>query len=350
MNVNVADLFSIAVAFSVTASCLYLLRPLAVRLGLVDAPHGRKQHQGHIPLIGGMAMFLGFLFALLTLSISLANYRSLIAGCAVLVFIGVLDDFHELSTRSRFIAQVIAALLMASWGGMTLQNLGNLFFYNDLILHAWVLPLTVIAVVGVINAVNMTDGVDGLAGGVTLIELVFLLFLAVSGGQFFAAHILVLICAVVLAFLIFNFPLPHRKQALVFMGDAGSMFLGFVLVWFLIELSQGANRVAHPVTMLWIMTLPLLDIGGVLVRRLQKRVSLFMPDREHLHHVLQDLGWSNLQVTLSMCGMAVLFGLIGVVADRLGVPEGVMFVGFLGLFILYLGILKYSRKYTNKEI
>jgi len=342
--INLVNFFPCLIAFGICIACIVLLRPLAIRLGLVDIPQGRKQHQGQVPLIGGIAMFLGFLFSLLALPVSLLNYRSFIAGCALLILVGILDDFHELSPRARFIAQIVAALCMAAWGGVLLQNLGNLFFYNDFILHAWALPITVVAVVGIINAVNMTDGVDGLAGSVTLIELLFLLFLALQGGQFFAAHMLMLVCSVVLAFLIFNFPFPGRIRAQVFMGDAGSMFLGFVLAWFLVELSQEPTKVSTPVTMLWIMALPLFDIGGVMVRRLQKRVSLFSPDREHLHHVLYDWGFTPVQITLILCGGALLCGLIGVITVRKNIPDGVMLISFIGLFMCYLGILSFSRK------
>lgn len=339
-----ASLFSCFIAFVVTVACITLLRPLAIRLGLVDSPDDRKKHEGHIPLIGGVAMFLGLLFALLTLPISLHDYRSLIAGGALLVFVGILDDFHELSTRARFMAQIAAALLMTAWGGVTLQSLGNLIFYKEILLHGWALPVTVFATVGIINAVNMTDGIDGLAGGLTFIELAFLLFLSIHTGQLLAAHILLLMLGVVFAFLIFNFPISKFTRPRVFMGDAGSMFLGFVLAWFLVELSQGTTRAVSPVTMLWIMTVPLFDVGGVMVRRLQKRASLFAPDREHLHHVLHDWGFSNTRISLTLCGFALICGLIGIIAAQAGVTDSIMFMSFVLLFIIYLAVLNLSRK------
>src|SRR5690349_200444 len=115
------DLLANLVAFFTTIGCIWLLRPLAIRLDLVDSPGGRKQHAGHIPLVGGLAMFLGFLFSLLTLPISLTDYRPLLAGCSLLVFIGILDDFHELPARARFAAQIAAALLMTAWGNVSIE-------------------------------------------------------------------------------------------------------------------------------------------------------------------------------------------------------------------------------------
>lgn len=346
---NITDFFPCVVAFAVTTACIWLLRPLAMRLGLVDTPHGRKQHTGEVPVIGGLAMFLGFLFALLTLPISLVNYRSFIAGCALLVFMGVLDDFQELSAKSRLVAQIIAALLMTAWGKVDLHNMGNLFFYKDILLGDWSLPITVLAVVALINAINMTDGIDGLAGGLSFIAFAFLTFLAIHGGQFVTTQILLLLLAVSLAFLLCNFPLPGRKRALVFMGDAGSMFLGFGVVWFLIQLSQTPQQVVHPVTMLWITALPLFEIVGVIVRRVQKRTSLFIPDREHLHHLLLALGYTPFQITTILCVVAIACGLLGVIANFIGIAEGVMFIGFLLLFALYLWMLSSLRKRLEQQ-
>lgn len=336
--------FPCLIAFIATIAGIWLLRPLAIRLGLVDSPEGRKQHEGHIPLIGGVAMFLGFLFALLTLPVSLINYRGFIAGCALLVFIGVLDDFHELSARARLVAQIVAALFMTAWAGVNIQHLGSLLFYHDILLNNWAIPFTIFAVVGLINSINMIDGLNGLAGGVSLIAFGFLIYLAHHAGLSVAVQILVLLFAATLAFLIFNFPIPGRVNALLFMGDAGSMLLGFGLAWFLVSLSQGAQAAASPVTMLWIMLLPLFDTMAVMMRRLRKRTSLFTSDREHLHHLLQCQGFSNMQVTLMLCVMSFIAGLIGVLGNHFHIADGVMFSGFVVAFIVYLGMLQWLRK------
>src|SRR5471030_2400768 len=116
------------VAFAMTIAGLVLLKPLALRLGLVDKPGGRKHHEGEIPLIGGVAMFFGFGFSLLTLHVSLSDYRCLIAACALLVITGILDDFHELAPRSRLFIQLFVAVLMVTWGNNYLNDLGNLFY------------------------------------------------------------------------------------------------------------------------------------------------------------------------------------------------------------------------------
>ncbi len=334
-------MLQVAIAFGITILFLFLLQPLALRLGLVDEPGGRKDHEGRIPLIGGIAMLIGLGLGLLTLNISLSHYRSFIASSILLVIVGVLDDFHELAPRSRFWVQVIVALLISFWGKVVLSNLGNLFSFGDIHLNLYfAIPLTIIAVIGVINAFNMTDGLDGLAGSLALIEFCFMLWLALHASMGNEIQILPLIIAVVIAYLIFNFPFPGRAQAKVFMGDAGSMLLGFFLVWFCIKLSQGAYPVASPVIFLWLTAVPLLDIGSVVWLRLSRKKSPFSPDRSHWHHYLLAKGYSRFQTVLIISLVAMVFGLIGMGGVYFYIPDSVMFSLFLIVFISYVFILR----------
>jgi UDP-GlcNAc:undecaprenyl-phosphate GlcNAc-1-phosphate transferase len=336
-------LFSACIAFFTTLACIVLLKPLSIRLGLVDAPSSRKCHQGDIPLIGGLAMFIGFLAALLTLAISLQHYRSFIAGSALLVFVGLLDDFHELSPKIRFLAQIFALLLMFFWGGVKLTYLGNLIFYKALGLGFCSLPISIIAGLGIINAINMVDGVDGLAGTLVFVELMLLTYCAMISGQLLSARILFLMIAVVLAFLFLNFRTPGRLHARVFMGDAGSMFLGFALVWFLIELSQTGSQAVTPVTMLWISALPLFDTTAVMLYRLGKKKSIFAPDRQHCHHLLAELKFSAVQVSIILGGSNLVLGTLGLLAYQYQLAEGILFIGFLIFFLLYFTGITYLR-------
>src|SRR3990167_1902763 len=157
--------------------CLWLLRPLSVRLGLVDRPSGRKLHAKEVPLIGGIAMFFGFCFALLAMGVSLQPYRGMFAGSSILVMMGVVDDFRDLSSKLRLWGQFVAALLLVIWGHVLLANWGDLFFLGEMSLGLWAIPVTVFLVVANINAMNMVDGQDGLAGGVALGQALLLLAL-----------------------------------------------------------------------------------------------------------------------------------------------------------------------------
>jgi UDP-GlcNAc:undecaprenyl-phosphate/decaprenyl-phosphate GlcNAc-1-phosphate transferase len=341
---------SAGVSFCITLFGVFLLRPLALRLRLIDTPDIRKQHQGNIPLIGGLAMLMGLLVGLLTLPISLQYYRSFIAGSALLVLVGLFDDFRELSPKSRFFAQIVAVLLMIFWGKVRITHLGNLIFFKDIYLGPLSsLIVTLIAGLGIINTINMIDGVDGLAGTLVLVELILLIYSAVMIQHFSAAAILLLLAASVLGFLWFNFPLPGCHPAEIFMGDAGSMLLGFGLVWFLIELSQSHFLVVTPVAMLWIMSVPLFDATAVMLYRLIKKQSVIFSDRQHGHHLLLALNFSPLQINLIFGSINFVLGMLGLSAFYFHFNESMMFISFLILFILYFFVVNYCRNLLIKK-
>lgn len=321
------------VSFTVTLATILLLRPLAIRLGLLDEPGGRKVHKGNVPLIGGLAIFLGVCFALLTVEISLSHYRCLIAGIALLVVTGLLDDLHELTPRARLFVQILVAILMTLWGKNSLQSLGDLFFFGEVKLGYFAVPLTVFSTLVLINATNMLDGMDGLAGSVSCVEFFYLSLLCQYQPTLVADQqiIHIVLCAL-LAFLCFNF--PFRAKASVFMGDSGSTMLGFLLAWFCIDLSQAPHFAARPVAFLWIMAVPLLDIGCVVFRRLIKGSSPFTADRKHLHYFLLSRNFSVLQVTIILSFLSALSGMIGLLGERYHLSESIMLGSFASLFLM----------------
>ena len=319
-----------------TSVLIYFLKPRAVRFGLIDTPDNRKQHNGNIPLIGGLAVFFGFVFSLFTLDVPLDGMYSFIAAGVTLIIVGVLDDFRELSARVRFTGQIIAALMMSLWGGVVLSDLGVLSFDGSLFtLGILAIPFTAFATVGVINALNMSDGVDGLSGSLTLLALLGLIVVAYVSHSYDELKILLLLASCIVAFLCFNFRHPFRKNATVFMGDAGSMFIGFALTWFFIKFSQGDSRVMSPVISLWFLALPLFDTVGIMLRRILKRRSPFAADREHFHHVLLLAGYSASQSVIIMSGLALLGIIVGLMGFYFAIPDLFMFYLFLGFFGLY---------------
>lgn len=322
-----------------TLLLILVMRPAAIKLGLLDLPGGRKRHHDEIPLIGGLGMFVGVCFALLFLNRSLLEYRSFIAASFILVFVGLLDDFYQLSAKVRFIAQIVAGLIMCLWGGLELHHLGNIFFLGDFNLGVFAIPVSVFGVIIVVNAINMLDGVDGLAGGLAFVSLVFMSLIAFLSGHSFSFQILMILLAALIGFLFFNLRILGRKTAVVFMGDTGSMFLGFVIVWFSIKLSQPPHQAATPVTFLWLMAVPLYDLLAVVMRRLKHKKSPFGADRSHLHHVLGDLGFSCNQIVGTILSFAVVMSAIGVVANYSHLSESMMFVGFVVMLVAYLVVI-----------
>ncbi len=341
------DLLAFFIAAGVTAALIAILRPLAIRIGLVDHPGTRKQHRGSIALVGGIAMFCGVVFASLSLYASLSGFRAFFAAATLLVIVGILDDFRELPSWARFVAQLVAVLIMTLWGGVIVTDLGGITGSQSVSLGMWAIPFTVFASIGVINATNMSDGVDGLAGGLSFVAFLLLGVIAMTGGRVVDGYLLILLATVVGVFLLFNIRHPWRRQASVFMGDAGSMFLGFTLAWFAVSLSQGESRVMTPVTALWILALPLIDAVGILIRRSLRRNSPFVAARDHIHHVLLESGCGVNKTVCMILGTSVVLGLFGLFGWYAGVSEFVLFYGFLGLFLLHfwaIALIKASAK------
>jgi len=321
-------------AFPVTAALILFFRRHAPQLGVVDVPGGRKHHHGDIPLVGGLGMFGGLaLVALLTGSF-LAEHMAFFAAISLLVITGFVDDRSGLSPRIRFVLQAIAALVMVYGADIRLDNFGDLFGFGDVTTGALAAPVTVFAVIGVINAINMIDGVDGLAGGVALIALlVFSTFAAVAGVL--QQTLLLPLAAVIVGFMVFNLRTPWRSQASVFMGDAGSVLLGFSLAWYAVDLAE-VRQAFTPITAIWILAIPLMDTTALMIRRVRRGRSPFDADREHLHHILLRAGFTPGQTVTIVYGLSLLLAAIGVTGWWLGLPEYVMFYSFIALFGLYL--------------
>ncbi len=197
-------------------------------MGLVDRPRGRAIPPRNVPLIGGIAMTLSAgLVSVLTASPS-DGIVAFAASVGLLLIAGVLDDRWGMSATSKFAVQILAALIAVRWGGRVVDTVGNLAGTGDLYLGSLAVWFTVFSIVGVINSVNMIDGMDGLAGGVALIALGWFAVASGPTGTSGVAALLLIWIGAVIGFLLFNFPAPWRDRASVFMGDAGSMVLGFV--------------------------------------------------------------------------------------------------------------------------
>ncbi|MFC1680377.1 MraY family glycosyltransferase [Pseudomonadota bacterium] len=304
-------------------------------------PGGHRLHASATPLVGGIGMFLGLTFGFL-----LINGPMVLWSCALIVVVaGVWDDIHELSTGSRFLAQIIAAAMMIYWGDVILVDLGYLVSDDSLFyLGRWAVALSIFGSVGIMNATNMSDGIDGLAGSLTFVSASAILVAAGLGGIHQSVTEIGVFLSVIAAFLWFNLRLFGNKPARVFMGDAGSLLLGLFLAWYLIKHSQEPNKLFSPVTALWIAALPLFDAVGVLFRRAIKGQSPFSADRSHYHHYLLEMGLSVNQVLLVAVTASVLFAAIGLSAHYAGVPEQFMFYAFLLLFFVYLFAMEMMQR------
>jgi len=335
-----------ALALLLTSALILWLKPLATVVGLVDVPDARKVHSGEIPLIGGLSIFIAVFAADVVAELIVPgqsgamDYGGFFLAGMLLVLTGMIDDYLDLSATHKMVMQIIAALIMVFSAQVVLQDLGTLGIARDAMsLGIMAVPFTVFATVGVINAINMSDGLDGLAGSLCLVSLCgFFLATALFGTGEDASLLLMLICAVT-GFLIFNFRIPGRSAALVFLGDSGSMFLGFALAWFAIRFSQGEDRIMPPAAALWFLMLPLFDAVSMTIRRIMKRRPPFGADREHLHHIFLLAGFTVSETVLILASIALLGVGVGLAATYFEIPDVIVAGGFAVLGLMYLRMI-----------
>jgi UDP-GlcNAc:undecaprenyl-phosphate GlcNAc-1-phosphate transferase len=323
--------------FIVTLVFLFVLRPLAVAVGLVDVPGGRKRHGMPVPLIGGICMSIGVGFGA-TLVEHPVVWNPALLAVYVLVVVGTIDDRFELPPNVRLIAHTCAALLLVFGSGATVSHLGAPF--TALPLGVLSVPFTLLFVVALINAFNIIDGLDGLAGGVALLSLGSMAIIGIGTETFPLTMILI---GTVLAFLLFNFPLGFNGNVRTFMGDAGSTFLGLCIALIGISLSQGPAARISPVIGLWLIAVPVFDFFSAIIRRLMDGRSPFAPDHEHLHHVLTDNGLSHRATLGWMLFLAAMFALIGILSDLFMAPDGLMLLLWLLAGTLYYQMIRRPR-------
>ncbi len=338
------------IAFAATLLLILTLRPAAQRWGLVDVPNERSSHREPTPLIGGLAIFvaftIGFLAAAAAGAVSFDRYTvSLFAGGALLLFVGAVDDARDLSPVLRFGVQIVASLIMIYGGGVVLDDLGRMRPDGEVLyLGVLAVPFTVFATLGVINALNMCDGLDGLSGSLALISLTGMMIVALLGGAGADFVMLAVLGASIIGFLLFNLRLPGRQRASVFMGDAGSMFLGYLLTWFAISLSQSPSRAMVPAAALWFLMLPLFDTVSMMLRRLMLRRSPFSADREHIHHIFLLAGFSVNETVVVMAAAALIGVGIGLLTMDLRASDFTIAGAFLIVGILYFWMVLRSWK------
>lgn len=320
----------------------FTMRKVAQKIGLVDKPNARKLHNGAIPLVGGISICISILYFLFNNPNILPN-TSLYAICIIiLVCIGALDDKYDLSFKLRFAIQAALSVVMMILGNIELNTIGDILGTGKIITLGWFGYLvTILAVVGAINAFNMVDGIDGLLGGLSIVTFGALGIMLAYDGQFNLSYICVVMIVTILPYILLNLGFFRRKRK-VFMGDAGSMLIGFTVIWLLLLSSQnGTNPPLRPVTALWLIAVPLMDMAAIMIRRLRRGDSPFKPDREHLHHIFQRLGLSSQKTLVLICLISTIYAGIGIYSEIANIPEYIMFYLFVACFFLYLTLVSH---------
>ncbi|MCG7334390.1 undecaprenyl/decaprenyl-phosphate alpha-N-acetylglucosaminyl 1-phosphate transferase [Sporosarcina sp. ACRSM] len=296
-----------------------LVIKLAFRIGAVDRPNYRKVHASVMPRIGGLAIFGAFLIGYMILRPADEHAAGILVGALIIVIVGFLDDMLEITAKAKLAGQLAAALVVVTWGGLQIEFI-NLPFIGQIDFGYFSIPITIIWIIGITNAINLIDGLDGLAAGVSTIALISISVMALLMGDLFVVATTAILAASSLGFLFYNF-----HPAKIFMGDTGSLFLGF-MISVLALLGFKNIAVVSLIIPVIILGVPISDTFFAIVRRIRMKQPITAPDKSHLHHCLLRTGFSHRQTVLIIYGLATLFGVAAILFSQATVWGAILLI------------------------
>ncbi len=336
--------FIAALAFALIMTPL--VKTFAFKIGAIDKPNHRKVHTRIMPRLGGLAIYAAFVGAFFAVSpfipegllrprdVNMIN--ALLVGGTIIIILGALDDRFELSAKVKLLGQIAAACVVVFGFDVHIDLVNVPFGETMQPIAEWIgIPLTIIWIVGVTNAINLIDGLDGLAAGVSGISIATIAVMASLMGFQPVILLSTLLLGGIIGFLVFNF-----HPAKIFMGDSGSLFLGFSLAT-LSMLGFKQVTIVSFVTPLLIIGVPLSDTFFAIVRRWVNKKPIFAPDKGHLHHRLQDLGFSHRRTVLIIWGVSAVFGVLAIVQSAVVQSSAANWITFgvicMTIFFLQIG-------------
>jgi UDP-GlcNAc:undecaprenyl-phosphate GlcNAc-1-phosphate transferase len=318
---NILLIFAAALTFAIGGTPL--ARLVARRTGIMDRPAARKLHTTPIPLLGGAAMYLAFILALLLFGDRhyVAQMVGILVGATLVSFLGVWDDRRGLRPLLKLLGQIAAALILVV-AGVQVRLLGN---------QVLDVALTVFWTVGITNALNLLDNMDGLSGGVGAVASAFFVLLAAMSGQYLVGSLAAALTGACIGFLYYNF-----NPASIFMGDAGSLFLGFVLAAVGIKLRFPSNvpMVTWMIPVL-VLGLPIFDTTLVVISRLRRGVPVHVGGKDHVSHRLVAMGWTQREAVLGLYLVCCALGVLAMFVSQAGLVEAYVVGGATALAGLY---------------
>lgn len=344
MNVMLKILLTLITAIVVCFAMTPLVRSFAVRVGAVDVPKdNRRMHDHPIPRQGGLAIFLGFLVAVVLFADLDRQVQGILLGSVIIVTVGAIDDIVPLPALLKFFIQILAAGVAVLFG-VRFEFIANPFFWTGttyINFGVWSIPITIFWIVGITNSINLIDGLDGLACGVSAISSLTFLAITIVLRQFNVAVLLAAILGACLGFIPYNF-----NPAKIFMGDTGALLLGYVLSTVsVIGLFKFYTIISFTVPLL-ALALPIFDTCFAIIRRLLKGQNPMSPDRGHFHHRLIDMGLSQKQSVAVLYAISAVLGLSAVLIATSGAMKALI-LAFAFCVAIIIGITL-LRSYDEK--
>ena len=329
------------IPFIFVALTIPFIKKIAVHVGAIDVPNERKVHKTPMPRLGGLGIYAGFLLGYMIFGEHTPTMNSILIGSFVLIITGIIDDIKPLKASYKLIGQVIAALIVVFYGGLLLRDVSFFGFYFEF--GIWSYLITILFILGCINCMNLIDGLDGLAGGVSSIFFLTIGIIAYFQGRIGLSVVLTFIMlGSTLGFLVHNF-----NPAKIFMGDSGSMFLGFIIS--VITLLGFKTIITSSIIIpLFILIVPILDTLCAIIRRKLKGESIGTPDKSHFHHQLLRRNYSVRTTVLIIYLITALFSAASIiwllVDKKIGyIIYGILMFGLI-IFVFSTDILVDRRK------
>jgi UDP-GlcNAc:undecaprenyl-phosphate GlcNAc-1-phosphate transferase len=319
-----------------------LVAKISVRIGVLDDPDDRKIHRQATPRLGGIAIFCSLLFSIILYCPIDQQVKGVLAGAIIIFLTGLADDLTTLSPRQKFAGEFLAAGLAVFMGEVCVRHLGNPFGTGIIELGPMAVPFTLIGIVGLINAINLLDGLDGLAGGVCALTCVTFAILSFISGNSLLLALTVALLGTLLGFLRYN-----HHPAVIFMGDSGSLLLGYCMGVFSVMLANGGARPVSPYIPLLVLGVPIIDTLVVMAKRKLAGKPLFSPDMSHLHHRLLDLGIGHRATVLIVFGATYLLSICAIIGLRMN--DSILLGVFLTWALLAYVVLKYLSREGSRQ-
>tara|TARA_B100001123_G_C15144623_1_gene961029 strand:- start:113 stop:1117 length:1005 start_codon:yes stop_codon:yes gene_type:complete len=319
---------------------IFILSYFAPKFNLVDLPDERKLHTGSVPLVGGIAIYTSFI-TYLFLAFGLQEKYLFIYLSSIIFIIAILDDIYNINVTIRLILQLFVTLVVIGTG-LIIVDIGDYYFFPPIKLYIFSIFLTVLSVLGLTNAINFIDGIDGLCSGILLNAFISLMIFSYFYSNIAEISLILFLSLSILIFIFFNFQVFNLKK--IFLGDAGSVTLGFILSWFLIYYSHPSQRFIHPILTIWCVTLPVYDLLSVIIRRVMNKINPFRPDRTHLHHLMLKSGLSNKKVFVILILFSLIINSLGGLTFYFFGPSPSLLFFIILFFIYFFTTLKLSIK------
>ncbi len=336
----------ILTTFLVVAFTMPFIKRLAFHIGALDIPRSEEGHR-HIhkkttPKLGGLGIFLGFLFSYMIFGEASSTMNSILIGSFIIVLTGIIDDIHSVRALVKFIGQLIAASVVTIYGGILLQDISAFGIYIDFGVLAY--PITILFIVACINCLNLIDGLDGLAGGISAIYYLTIgIIAAIMGNIGLDVTLTFIMFGATLGFLVHNF-----HPATIFAGDSGSMFMGFMVAVIALLGFKNVTLTSFIIPML-ILAIPILDTFFAIVRRRLKGESFATPDKSHIHHQFLNMNLPYQSVVLVIYGIQILFAIASIVYVLRDRTLGYVLYTILAVIVMLL-VLKTDVVFDHKKL